>query len=150
MPNAMPAMMVFLRVGCSRKSMNVIKPIKKPNDAARSVVTKREWAMNVGEHGDCLAATAQRVGFCREDGAEFLNIHFNFFKNFSSAVFITGFALTLVLFLVILLINFLSRLFVRQLFSGKGFLSFIEFLEYPLRTKIIRWLALHENSPALI
>lgn len=107
------------------------------------------WAMNVGEHGDCLAATAQRVGFCRKDGAEFLNIHFNFFKNFSSAVLITGFVLTLVLLLAILLINFLSRLFVRQLFSGKVFAGFIEFLESPLRAKIIHWLALHENSPAL-
>ena len=109
-----------------------------------------------GHHGGCLAALAQRTDCpLANSWFSFINFHLNAFRNFSAAVFgslslLNAAAIILVLVSAVALVAILGSraavlLFIYY-FRGRQFSKKPPFLS---ERKFARWLAFHENSPAL-
>ncbi len=113
------------------------------------------FSMNHGsEHGQgCIAAVAQGNIDCpnKTGPFAFLIFHLDVFKSFSTATFGSPSVMESLVVLALILISFLT------LFFGGATTIFSqlqvrrrkrqESFEFPLRLKLNRWLALHENSP---
>jgi len=102
-------------------------------------------------HSGCIAATANGA-LCPEGNAlASIAFHLNAFKNFSTAIFASSIA---ALFILALALAYFLRLpaglcansFSEQRYFSNSFGEQV----YPARKYILRWLALHENSPSLI
>ncbi len=97
-------------------------------------------AMNHGEgHSGCIAATANGVDCARETGrAGLFSFHSDAFRSFSLAVL---FGLALFISLIFFSFNFKIQL--PALYKWRNH----QILSLPQKSRLIRWLALHENSP---
>jgi hypothetical protein len=114
------------------------------------------FAMNHGSGHDheegCIAATAQGT-YCPKEGSvlSFLNFHLDAFRSFSVATFGGNLvnimslltALVLVFFGIITSINPASGISYRRR-------QFLESYSFSFQREITHWLALHENSPAIL
>ncbi|MBI4085897.1 MAG: hypothetical protein HY433_01475 [Candidatus Liptonbacteria bacterium] len=102
--------------------------------------------------GDCIAATAQGAGCSKQASpVDYAAFHLNAFKIFSSAAFSENFLSVLLPALAALLLIGLG--FFRQFLfmPPQPILSRHKFrntFSFPQKREFIRWLALHENSPA--
>ncbi len=101
----------------------------------------------------CIGAMAQGTDCPKEESVlGFLAFHLNAFRSFSTAIFSQN-ILSLFLFVASLLLlagTAMGRLFAESV-SLDCHSRFRQFFEPPvthLQPQIIRWLALHENSPA--
>lgn len=115
------------------------------------------FAMNHGvshDHG-CLAAIA-RAADCPDNGSifDFISFHLNTFKVFSTAVLGENFSsiLLLVMFLLAVALDISAgKIFAfpqtdSNLYQRNFYESFISLF----KSQVNCWLALHENSPALL
>ena len=115
------------------------------------------FAMNHGgEHSyGCLAATARGVADCpnQANPFAFLAFHLDAFKSFSTATVGSPLASALLVMLALIFASFLTLFFKDtapvpsrlQVHRRKRQESF----GFPFRLQLNRWLALHENSPAI-
>ena len=103
-------------------------------------------------HGnDCIGAIVRGIDCPKENNFfKYLSFHLNAYKNFSLAILGDG----LMTFLFLLLVFLAGILLIRSLFSKLNFLPLFAWQLEPLDLltgkKILRWLALHENSPTAI
>lgn len=112
-------------------------------------------AMNhESSHGysGCIAATLQGSGCPDQANAlEFLSFHLAAFRSFSAAVFGQS-----ILLLFLSAVSLLSLIVIGKTYAGLGFGPVSQFRWCPeqsassLEPHIISWLALHENSPAIL
>ena len=116
------------------------------------------FAMNHGSgygHNGCIAATLQGVDCPKgENTLSFLTFHLGVFQSFSTAVFGQTILSFLLLGVPLLL---LARIVISTLYIAPGSPGPHSRLRYFLRLspssfqkRILRWLALHENSPAFL
>ena len=116
------------------------------------------FAMNHGSgygHNGCIAATLQGADCPKgENALSFLTFHLGAFQSFSTAIF--GQTI-LSLFLLVASLLLLARIVLSTLYitpePSDLHSRFRHFLELPassFQKRIIRWLALHENSPAFL
>ena len=102
----------------------------------------------------CIVSSIQRIGCPKQsDLVSYLTFHTDVFKGFSTAVFGKNF-LTSLLALVLLVVGVGSAFLFSDLSSRK--LSPVytrhrkcESFKSPPEQQLLRWLALHENSPAV-
>ncbi|MDP3934639.1 MAG: hypothetical protein Q8Q46_00210 [Candidatus Giovannonibacteria bacterium] len=99
-------------------------------------------AMNHGDgHGGCIAAAANGVDCSRETGrAGLFSFHSDAFRSFSLAV-LFGFSLLA----LALLFNFSFKIISPAVYQEQ---PKPQILFSPQKIRLIRWLALHENSPS--
>lgn len=114
------------------------------------------FAMNHGgEHGyGCIAATAQGVARCpnQADPLAFLTFHIDAFKSFSTAIVGSSLASMLLVALALVLVSSLAWFFRNTIPAFSSLQAYRrkqrESFALPSERQLIRWLALHENSPA--
>ena len=103
--------------------------------------------------GDCIAAIVQGVDCPKESSIfEYLFFHLNEYKNLSLATLGDSLS-TLIFILLTLCLGFgvlLGRSLFPQLNPSPLFIWRLELLDQSTRKKLLRWLALHENSPTTI
>lgn len=113
-------------------------------------------AMMQNQNGDCIAATVQDKDCPYQVGSfDYLIFHINAYKNFSLAIFsgdilsslFTVFSLFLLVGLI--LFNFFVIKFPRFTISKQKYRYRNSFLSHQ-KQKINQWLAMLENSPAVI
>ncbi|OGZ24589.1 MAG: hypothetical protein A2896_00555 [Candidatus Nealsonbacteria bacterium RIFCSPLOWO2_01_FULL_43_32] len=95
-------------------------------------------------HDGCIAATAQGTDCPKEDGTIFFAaFHLDVFRSFSTAIFNgkTASMLFLLIALFFAVAFGLAAHYHRQQFLKSSF--------FPSQRELTRWLALHENSPAM-
>ena len=103
--------------------------------------------------GDCIAATVQGAGCPKQASpADYAAFHLDAFKIFSSAAFSENFLSVLLLAFTALFLIGLG--FFRQFLfrPPQPILSRHKFrntFSFPQKRELARWLALHENSPAV-
>lgn len=113
------------------------------------------FSMNHGlGHGSsgCIAAITKGIDCPKETGNSFfINFHLNAFRGFSTAVVGTTVSNALFLFAVSLLFGFGIRFSIGivpfQSALCSRYKRSLESFVSPLQQKLIRWLALYENSP---
>lgn len=104
-------------------------------------------------HNGCIAATARGIDCSkREDALPFLAFHLDAFRSFSAAVFGENLGGMLLMLFLLLLTSGAAILRGLQLNPPPSDFSkthqFLKFPAFSLQRKLVRWLALHENSPA--
>ena len=109
--------------------------------------------MDMQNHdGGCIAATAQGTDCPRQlNPLEYLAFHLDAFRNFSTATFSSVTALLSILSLFVIGIAVTASL--ENLALPKLKYSWLErsaSFSPPYQHKLLRWLALHENSPAIL
>ena len=113
-----------------------------------------------GNHGminnGCIAATVKGVGCPNGTGAlDFLSFHLDAFRSFSSAVFGHNIVSLLLFLTALALLAFFdtagsSSFRILELSALSRSRRFLEFFSPPqIAQNLTRWLALHENSPAV-
>ena len=103
-------------------------------------------------HSGCIAATAQG-GDCPKEASvlSFIAFHLGALRSFSTAIFSQS-----ILFLFLVVVSLLSLIAIGRAYAridSPGLFLLKQSLESsasPLQQRIIRWLALHENSPAIL
>ncbi len=103
------------------------------------------------EHDGCIAAITNNIN-CASNGLQFAAFHLSAFKSFTLGLVDNGLTITFFLFALVFAgffvlfknryLELIQKKYLKVL-RYKAELSIV-FLEY----KLIRWLAIHENSPA--
>ena len=106
-------------------------------------------------HVGCLALTASGIDCAKEDALSSIVFHFNTFRSFSLATFGDNLASALIwLFALALIIGLRTIAGVQPIASivaaSQRHRHFLESRHSPFQREFTHWLALHENSPALI
>ncbi|MBI4119271.1 MAG: hypothetical protein HY456_00300 [Parcubacteria group bacterium] len=103
---------------------------------------------NEHSHNGCIAATAQGTDCPKEEGAfSFIAFHLEAFRSFSTATFGNNLASVLLL-LIVSVLNVAVALPAFATDHRRG--QFLESYSPPFQRELTRWLALHENSPAVL
>ena len=115
------------------------------------------FAMNHNsEHGygGCIAAAAQRVDCLKDEGVlSLIAFHLDAFRSFSTATFVdTTMSILLLLTALIyatavgIIAHSRSSQILHTTYHHPG--QFLDFYSFLFQQKLVRWLALHENSPS--
>lgn len=110
---------------------------------------------NIGHNG-CIASTVQGIDCPKEnDTVPFVAFHLDVFRSFSALIFegnLTNILLLLIISALSIVLGIIAKIHLVPPTLAKNYYysQFLEPHHFSYQRELTRWLALHENSPAIL